>query len=211
MEDAQRPDIPTVQGPETQKGKRRRNIIISLVAAVLALGGAGLYTANLSAQAEQQAETAAASASASAAAAAKQKADDAALLARVTRARLSNDAQEAKKAEEMEQARTESEIKQMEAQGWTSAGSQMYFKYLDHSKFTCGSWKCTYLDVVSMALNGCPGGIYVAVSIDRGEGSIGSTNEITAGLPNGKVARVKLEDTSNQGDGFQITKMNCHS
>lgn len=212
MGDVQGPEMPAGQH-EAGTGKRRnKTIIVSLAVAVIALGGAGLFIANQTAKAEQQAAAAAAasaqaSAVAAAEASAKQKADDAAQLAR---AQASSDAQKAKRAEEMDQARADSELKQMQAQGWTSAGNQMYFKYLDHSEFTCGHWKCTYLDVVSMAPNGCPGGIYLAVSIDRGGGSIGSTNELTAGLPKGKTALVKLEDTSNQGDGFQITTMNCH-
>ncbi|MEO5317734.1 hypothetical protein PV761_03945 [Arthrobacter sp. CC3] len=212
MDEVQGPEMPGVQdAPEARKGDRGRIIIICVVAVVLALGGAGFLAANLSTQAEQRAEAEASAASASAAAAAdasasaeaKRTADNAASAAR---ARARSVAEEARKAAE----RADSELKQMEARGWTSAGNQMYFQYLSDSEFTCGRWKCTFLDVVSMAPNGCPGGIYVAVSIDRGEGSIGSTNEITAGLPTGKVARVKLEDTSNQGDGFQITKMNCH-
>lgn len=215
MDEVQGPEVPGVQdAPEARKGNRGRIIIICVVAVVLALGGAGFLAANLSTQAEQRAEaeasvasaSAAASADASASAEAKRTADNAASAAR---ARARSVAEEARKAAERAE-RADSELKQMEARGWTSAGNQMYFQYLSDSEFTCGRWKCTFLDVVSMAPNGCPGGIYVAVSIDRGEGSIGSTNEITAGLPTGKVARVKLEDTSNQGDGFQITKMNCH-
>lgn len=209
----QGPELPGVHdaAPEARRGNRVRTImIICGVAVVLALGGAGFLAANLSAQAEQRAEaeasaasaSAAASAEASASAEAKRTADNAASAAR---AQARSVAEEARKAAE----RADSELKQMEARGWKSAGNQMYFQYLSDSEFTCGRWKCTFLDVVSMAPNGCPGGIYVAVSIDRGQGSIGSTNEITAGLPTGKVARVKLEDTSNQGDGFQITKMNC--
>jgi hypothetical protein len=217
MDEVPGPEKPKVQeGPEPRRRTRRRIIIISLVAVLaLALGGAGLLVANLSAQTERRAEGSAsadyasssASAQASASAEAKRKADNAASAAR---AQAYSVAEEARKTAEREQARADSEIKQMEDRGWTSAGNQMYFQYLSNSEFTCGRWNCTFLDVVSMAPNGCPGGIYVAVSIDRGAGSIGSTNEITAGLPTGKVARVKLEDTSNQGDGFQITKMNCH-
>ncbi len=215
MDEFQRPETPGVQQAPEPRRRRRRRIIISLVAVLaLALGGAGFLVANLSAQAGQRAEAEAsaasasssASARASASAEAKRAADNAASVAQA-----SSDAEEARKAAEREQAQAQadSENKQMEARGWTSGGNQMYFQYLDHSKFTCGTWNCAVLDVVSMAPNGCLGGIYVAVSIDRGQGSIGSTNEITAGLPAGKVARVKLEDTSNQGDGFQITKMNC--
>jgi hypothetical protein len=220
MDEVQGPEMPKVREcPEPRKRTRRRTIIISLVAILaLALGGAGLLVANLSAQAERRAEGAAsaasasssasaqASASASASAEAKKKAD----AASVARAQALSVAEEARKTAEREQARADSEIKQMEDRGWRAAGNHLYFQYLSDSEFTCGRWNCTFLDVVSMAPNGCPGGIYVAVSIDRGAGSIGSTNEITAGLPTGKVARVKLEDTSNQGDGFQITKMNCH-
>lgn len=119
-------------------------------------------------------------------------------------------AESLKEQESAAKARTDSEIRQMADQGWESAGNQLYFHYLDHSQFSCGSWKCTYLDVVSMATNGCPAGIYLAASIDRGNVSIGSTNEFTAGVPKGKVARVKLEDTSNRGEGFQLTTMTCH-
>lgn len=211
--EAQRSDLPKVQQGPRPRNRKRNLIIASIAASLLALGGAGIWAANISAQeAEQRTVAAAASASAEAsaqastAAAAKKAAEDAAFFAS-ERARMATE--KAAQAQEVEQLRSESERKQMEAQGWTFAGNQMYFQYLDNSKFTCGSWKCTYLGVVSMALNGCPGGIYVAVSIDRGKSSIGSTNEITAGLPKGKIAQVKLEDTSNQGDGFQITKMNC--
>ena len=208
--------MPSVQaGSEPRRRIRRRTIVISLVAILaLALGCGVLLVANLSAQAAQRAEVQAsasaasssASAQASASAEARRIADNAASAARE---RANSVVEEARKSAERQQALADSETKQMEAQGWKAAGNQLYFQYLPDSQFTCGRWKCTFLDVVSMAPSGCPGGIYVAVSIDRGAGSIGSTNEITAGLPTGKVARVKLEDTSNQGDGFQITKMNC--
>lgn len=99
---------------------------------------------------------------------------------------------------------------QMEAQGWTYFAKDLYYQYAPKTEYTCGYLPCTYVHVTSMAANGCPGGIYVAASVERGGASIGLANSFTAPLTQGKDAIVKLEDTTRQGDGISLTTLNCH-
>lgn len=202
------------QQPLSDRRPRRkalRWVVLGAVVALLAASVAFVAVTSSTQAAEAEAQSSASSKAASSRSAEAKRLADLAKAKEVEALAASQFAADVARAQESAaKVRADNEIKQMAAQGWESVGNQLYFYYLDHSKFTCGSWNCTYLDVVSMAENGCPGGIYIAVSIDRGKVSIGSTNEFTAALPKGKVARVKLEDSGNRGDGFQLTEMNCH-
>lgn len=202
------------QQPLSDRRPRRkalRWVVLGAGIAILAVSVALVAVTSSTQAAEAEAQASASSKAASSRSAEATRLADLAKAKEIEALAASQFAADVARAQESAaKVRADNEIKQMTTQGWESAGDQLYFYYLDHSQFTCGSWKCTYLDVVSMAANGCPGGIYIAASIDRGNVSIGSTNEFTAGLPKGKVARVKLQDTSNRGEGFQLTEMNCH-
>ncbi|MDP9905619.1 hypothetical protein [Arthrobacter bambusae] len=63
--------------------------------------------------------------------------------------------------------------------------------------------------MTTMAAAGCPGGLYVAASIEHGTSSLGLANSITAPPAQGKDAIVKLDDTTGQGDGMRIADVHC--
>ncbi|GHG61351.1 hypothetical protein GCM10012320_36200 [Sinomonas cellulolyticus] len=194
----------------TRKGHRTAAVIgILLAAAVVAGVGAVMWSEN-SAAAVAQAQAAAsasqvAAANASASASAKASALAAAEALQEEQALASASAQ----AEADQQASVKS---QMEAQGWHQASGYNYYRWEDHSNFRCGTLQCSYVLVVSEAPEGCTGGFYVEASIERGRMSVGMANGVTAALPRGKIAAVKLEDTSGTGDGngFQLTQITCH-
>jgi len=201
------------QPPSARRPRRKARFWVVLGAgiAVIAASVAFVAVTSTTQAAEAEAQSSASSKAASSRSAEATRLADLAKAKEAEAFAASQSAADVLRAQESAaKARADSEIQQMAAQGWQSVGNQLYYQFLDHALFTCGSWKCSYLNVVSMSENGCPGGIYIAVSIDRGKVSIGSTNAFTAGLPKAKVARVKLEDSSNQGEGFQLTEMNCH-
>lgn len=82
-----------------------------------------------------------------------------------------------------EQAGTSEPIRtQMEAQGWTRFSGPTTTSTAPKSEYTCGYLKCTVVHVTTMAAAGCPGGLYVAASIEHGSSSLGLANSITAPL-----------------------------
>lgn len=198
--------------PAPPKGRKSRTIaaiLVALVVAAVAIIGP-IWVANSTAAAKQAADAqASAKASADAAAAVQASARASAQAA----ARAAQAAQEQAAAAAQAEADRQADVKsQMEAQGWHHASGYSYYKWADHSQYTCSVLDCSYVLVVSMAPNGCPGGFYVEASIERGNLSVGMANGVTAGLSQGKVAAVKLQDTSGtgSGNGFQLTTVDCH-
>jgi hypothetical protein len=163
---------------------------------------------------ERQAADARAAEQATTDAAARKKADDSAAfwaqVAKDNKAKAEKEAADAVAFKASQATRGSDSIKsQMEAQGWTQFAGDFYYQYADKSEYTCGYSNCSYVHVTTMAPNGCPGGLYVAATIDRGEASVGMTNSITAALPQGKDAIVKLEDRTGAGDKIGLTDLHC--
>ncbi|MGY3379454.1 rubrerythrin [Arthrobacter sp. TE12231] len=204
--------------PTDLPGRTKRSLVVGAVVLVAALigGGAWWFGSALPAQQEVQAQASSQAAAQTAKdAAAKKKADDsAAFWAKVdadNKARSEQNAKDVAAFNSSQEADRAADVqRQMEAQGWKRYSDVLYYQYAADSEFTCGHFSCTYIHVTTLAPNGCPGGMYVAASIEKGHASIGLTNDITAPLTKGKDAIVQLQDISNQGDGFQLTTMNCH-
>ena len=110
-------------------------------------------------------------------AAAKKKADDAAAFwAKVdadNKARSEQNAKDVAAFNSSQEAGRAADVqRQMEAQGWKRYSDVLYYQYAADSEFTCGHFRCTYIHVTTLTPNGCPGGIYVAASIEKGHASI---------------------------------------
>jgi hypothetical protein len=120
------------------------------------------------------------------------------------RARIARKAgSEAKAAADIKAA----EVDIMGTAGYSPGGTGVYFKFAAPSDYTCGSFECVYVTI--MTTDPCNAGVYVAASKMRGGTSIGFTNAITAGMPAFGSASVLLQDTSNSGVSFQLTDVHC--
>ena len=202
--------------PRPQRGKRRTLvpvlIAVGVLIAVAAGGGAWWFGTELPAR-----QATAAQASAQAAeqalvdAAAKKKADDsAAFWASVDQDNKAAAETEAQRRVAAAMAPPVDRIKpQMEAQGWTQFSGDFYYQYAGPSEFSCGYFNCIVVHVTTMAANGCPGGLYVEATVDMGDATVGRANSITAALPQGKDAIVKLQDTTGHGDKLALTELRC--
>jgi len=97
----------------------------------------------------------------------------------------------------------------MAEQGYTPAvQGDIYFRALDPSEFTCGTFDCIYYALVTV--DGCSSGIYVAASIETEGGvSVGQANDITAGLQPEGQAVVELNDYTGNGSVFRLTDVHC--
>lgn len=177
-------------------------LLFTVITVVAALVGGGVWWFGVGLPA-RQADIAHAAQQAKIDAAAKKKADDsAAFWAKVdaeNKALAAKDAAAAAKfnaSYEADRAKeaADSIKKQMEDQGWIRFAGDFYYQYADKSEYTCGYSSCLYVHVTTMAPHGCPGGLYVAATVDSGSSSVGKANSITAALPQGKDAIVKLED-----------------
>ncbi|WP_442545198.1 hypothetical protein ACSBOX_05850 [Arthrobacter sp. KN11-1C] len=201
--------------------RRRKRIFLILALALVLVAGSGAawwFSAGLPAA---QASDARASEQASKDAAAKKKKEDAdAFWAKVqadntklydkqrSDAAAFNASQAADQA--AQQAGTSESIRtQMEAQGWTRFSGPYYYQFAAKTEYTCSYLKCSVVHVTTMAAAGCPGGLYVAASIEHGSSSLGLANSITAPLAQGKDAIVKLDDATGQGDGFRLADIHC--
>lgn len=91
--------------------------------------------------------------------------------------------------------------------GWDSVGDDVYFRWADNDEFSCGRYDCLAFHVI--AVNGCPGGMYLEAAILSGNTQVGWTNETFTGIPAGGDATGFFEDIYGQGDGFRLTEMNC--
>lgn len=199
-------------GSTAARPRRRLAAIIAAVVLVLAVGGGSVWwfgSALPARQAEEQAAQARADEQASADAASKKKADDsAAFWASVdaqNKARASKNAQDRAAA-----AASKPDISpQMEAQGWTLFSGDFYYQYADKSEYSCGYYGCLVAHVTTMAPNGCPGGLYVEATIQRGAANVGRTSAVTGTLSKGQDAIVKLTDTTGQGDQIGLTGIRC--
>jgi hypothetical protein len=198
--------------PEVRPTKRRRQvavIVVSLVVAVAVAGGAvwwfGAELPSQHAAAAQAAEQALVDA------AAKKKADDsAAFWAGVEKENKAAADKEAARRATAALAPPVDRIRpQMEAQGWTQFSGVFYYQYADKSEYSCGYFNCIVVHVTTMAEKGCSGGLYVEATVDMGNATVGRANSITAALPQGKDAIVKLQDTTGHGDTFALTDLHC--
>lgn len=110
---------------------------------------------------------------------------------------------------EPELSRSEQIDQLMADEGYSPAvAGDYYYRALDPSEFTCGSFDCLYYAIYTV--NGCARGIYVAASIETDGGvSVGQSNDITAGLPPEGQAVVELTDYTGNGSRFRLTDMHC--
>jgi hypothetical protein len=194
---------------------RRWPLIVGLVlAVVLACSTSWWYGVGLP---NQQAAQARATEQAATDAAAKKKAEEsAAFWAQVekeNRARAAKaDKENAERRpiqEQLREDRAEQVKTQMEAQGWTHFADDFYYQYADKSEYSCGYARCIVVHVTTMASAGCADGLYVEATVDAGGASVGRANSITASLPQGKDAIVKLTDTSGVGETMGLTDLHC--
>ncbi|QYF88455.1 hypothetical protein [Arthrobacter sp. PAMC25284] len=195
------------RSPEQASARRRPSraalaVVIGVVLAVSAAGGATWWFGSaLPAQEARQAQEA--RDAVEAAKVAKKKAEAAELDA------LLADAEAQIKARKAQTAVQDDIKAQMADQGWTHFSGDIYYQYADTSEFTCGYFRCTMVHVTTLAENGCPGGLYVEATVDKGTMNIGRTNDVTAALPRAKDAIVKLTDTTGQADAISLTDVRC--
>ncbi|GAA4035311.1 hypothetical protein GCM10023063_19700 [Arthrobacter methylotrophus] len=200
--------------------KRKRVILILALVLVLAVGSGAAWWFSTGLPAAQAADAQAAAQASADAAAKKKKEDSDAFWAKVqadntklydkqrSDAASFNASQAADQA--AQQAGTSESIRtQMEAQGWTRFSGPFYYQYAPKTEYSCGYLKCSVVHVTTMAAAGCPGGLYVAASIEYGSSSLGLANSITAPLAQGKDAIVKLDDTTGKGDGMRLADIHC--
>lgn len=201
--------------PGERPHKRRRGVLVVALAVILAafVGGAWWFGVGLPAR---QAAEASAAEQAKTQAAAKKKADDSAAFwakiekdnkARAEKAAADAAAFNASQDRAAEQA--DSIKNQMEAQGWKQFSGDFYYQVADKSEYSCGYSQCLVYHVTTMAPAGCSGGLYVEATVDAGGASVGRANSITASLPQGKDAIVKLTDTSGVGESMGLTDLHC--
>lgn len=194
---------------------RRWPLIVGLVlAVVLAFSTAWWYGAGLPNQ--QAAQTRAAEQAATDAAAKKKAEESAKFWAQVEKensARAAkSDKEKAERKPIQQQLREDraAQVKtQMEAQGWTQFAGDFYYQYADPSEYSCSYSRCLVVHVTTMAAAGCADGLYVEATVDAGGASVGRANSITASLPQGKDAIVKLTDTSGVGEKMGLTDLHC--
>jgi hypothetical protein len=96
-----------------------------------------------------------------------------------------------------------------EAPSWNQFAGDYYYRYADKSEYDCSYSRCVVVHVKTMSAAGCPDGLYVEATVDAGGASVGSANAITASLPQGKEAIVKLTDTSGMGEKIALTELHC--
>jgi hypothetical protein len=192
--------------------RNRTSLTIALAVALVALVGGGWWF-GVGLPANQAAEARAAEQTKTEAAAKKKAEDSAAFWAQVAKdntVKSEKAAADAAAFNASQASRQSDSVKrQMETQGWTQFAGDFYYQYADKSEYTCGYSNCSYVHVTTMAPNGCEGGLYVAATIDKGGSSVGMTNSITAALPQGKDAIVKLEDHTGAGDKIGLTDLHC--
>lgn len=195
-----------------RKPRRRLLIIVGLVLAV-ALTGAGTWWFGVGLPAHQGEQQAAMARAAEEAAAKKKAEESAAFWAQVDKENKESWAEDEanRKAfnSSQEQNQAASVKTQMEAQGWTQFSGHYYYQYADKSEYTCSYSRCLVVHVTTMAPAGCSRGLYVEATVDAGGASVGRANSITAALPQGKDAIVKLTDTSGMGETMGITDLHC--
>lgn len=216
--DEDQTQVPEEQEPPSPKRKPRRlALVITAVVFAAALTGCGVWWLGVGLPAQEAASAQAAEHEKTEAGAKKKAEDSAAFWAKVdaeNKVLAAKDAAAAAKFDASYEADRATEAaasikKQMEDQGWTQFAGDFYYQYADKSEYTCGYSSCLYVHVTTMAPNGCPGGLYVAATIDSGSSSVGKANSITAALPQGKDAIVKLEDHSGAGEKMGLTDVHC--
>jgi uncharacterized membrane protein YhaH (DUF805 family) len=101
----------------------------------------------------------------------------------------------------------------MQAKGWVWFKDQLYFAWIPVQELKCPmNTRCSQMKVVSMATDGCRGGIYVDASLDRNGLSTGHTTGYSSGLPQGMGALVTLTlPNSADADGITMLDMRCSS
>lgn len=192
--------------------KRRLPLVLSGIGLAIMLALAGLYWFGQALPAQQVAQAQAAAKAKEDEAARKKKAESDAFWAKVdadNKAQREKDAKaladfEASDGGEAERTKTE-----MEKLGWKQFSGDFYYQFADKSDYSCSYSKCLVVHVTTMAPTGCPGGLYVEATVDAGGASVGRANSITAALPQGKDAIVKLTDTSGAGEAMALTDLHC--
>lgn len=92
-------------------------------------------------------------------------------------------------------------------QGYENMGSNVYFRWLEDSEYSCGNWDCAGFAVV--AADGCPGGLYLEAAIMSGDSQVGWTNETFAAIPAKGSAAGIFEMVAATGDSFTLSEVYC--
>lgn len=194
------------------KPKRRLPLILTGLALAVMMALAGLFWLGNVLPSQQAAQAQAAEQAKSDEAAAKKKSESDAFWAKVdaeNKAQREKDAKARAAFEASPEVEDASTKRQMEDLGWTQFSGYFYYQFSDKSEYSCSYSKCLVVHVTTMAPGGCPGGLYVEATVDAGGASVGRANSITAALPQGKDAIVKLTDTSGAGEAMALTKIRC--
>ncbi|WP_166871494.1 hypothetical protein [Salinibacterium sp. ZJ450] len=93
------------------------------------------------------------------------------------------------------------------ALGYSPAGEGIYYQFADPADFSCGRWDCVYVSVITTS--NCPGGVYVEAAVMRNGVAIGMANHLAAGAAPFTTIAALLEDFSDAGDSFELSKINC--
>lgn len=192
--------------------KRPLPLILAGLALAATLALAGLFWFGNALPAQQAAQAQAAEQAKSDEAAAKKKAGSDAFWAKVdaeNKALREKHAADQAAFEASPEVEDESTKRGMEDLGWTQFSGDFYYQFADKSEYSCSYSKCLVVHVTTMAPGGCSGGLYVEATVDAGGASVGRANGITAALPQGKDAIVKLTDTSGLGEAMALTKIRC--
>ncbi|MBT2549753.1 hypothetical protein [Arthrobacter sp. ISL-65] len=194
------------------KPKRRLPLILSGLGLAAMLALAGLFWFGQAVPAQQAAQVQAAAKAQEDEAAKKKKAESDAFWAKVdaeNKAQREKDAKALAAFEASDGGEAETTKREMEKLGWTQFAGDFYYQFADKSEYSCSYSKCLVVHVTTMAPAGCPGGLYVEATVDAGGASVGRANSITAALPQGKDAIVKLTDTSGAGEAMALTDLHC--
>lgn len=120
---------------------------------------------------------------------------------------------ERKRQNETARAKSEAEEQQRKDEYWKSLGYEvvdtgLYFKWLDQDKYTCGRYDCAGFAV--HATEGCPTRLYLEAAIESQGSQVDWTNETFTSIERNGTVTGFFDDIYGQGDGFNLTKVNCY-
>lgn len=95
-----------------------------------------------------------------------------------------------------------------EGSGYETAESgNLYVKFADSSEYSCGNYDC--IGIYIHNIKPCSGMLYVEANIMSGGAAVGMTNKTFGAVPANNDSSAVLEDYTDAGDGFRISKVTC--
>jgi uncharacterized membrane protein len=189
----------------------RRRILVSVVAAVLILGGAtagGLVWFQADQASQEQARSDDAQQAKDEAAASKKAASDAYWAQAQTedRKRKSDESAKAAAAAAKDAAATASDLA---SKGWKKAATDIYTADIPGG-YRCTRLACNQFLVMTTAKSGCPRGIIIRGRWLQGGVVTGPVTEITGPLFSGEQASVEVLDYTGAADSLDLTDFRCN-